>query len=169
MLARLIALFRKERTTVVDRAQRAAEQLMEDESLTDELDDAEAGRLLDWGIGLSGYLVRHIYRSGGADEAEAEERLDNQLGTLRRVMRKINKLVGSLPAAPPEMIAARLAEALGLAAQLPRVMVALPTDPLSAALNLRGLTPADALESILKQITLEESLDDQAKQFTTEE
>jgi hypothetical protein len=136
-----------------DRARRAAAQLQEDESLTEDMDDAEAGRLLDWGATLSRYLVG---RTAELDDAQAEELLEAQLGSLRRAIRKIGKLIGLLPDAPPEMAAARLMEALDHAAQLPGVTITRSADLLAEALTMRRLSPGEALELVLRQITMEE-------------
>jgi hypothetical protein len=64
------------------RARRAVESILENESLTADLDDVEAQRLLEWGIVHAKRLA-----------AENRGSLDDELGALRRLMRGINKLL----------------------------------------------------------------------------
>ena len=64
------------------RARRAVESILENESLTADLDDVEAQRLLEWGIVHAKRLA-----------AENRESLDDELNALRWLMRGINKLV----------------------------------------------------------------------------
>ena len=64
------------------RARRAVESILENESLTADLDDVEAQRLLEWGIVHAKRLA-----------AENRESLDDELNALRRLMRGINKLL----------------------------------------------------------------------------
>lgn len=64
------------------RARRAVESILENESLTADLEDLEAQRLLEWGSVHAKRLA-----------AENRESLDDELGTLRRLMRGFNKLL----------------------------------------------------------------------------
>lgn len=64
------------------RARRAVESILENESLTADLDDVEAQRLLEWGTAHAKRLA-----------AENRESLDDELNALRWLMRGINKLV----------------------------------------------------------------------------
>jgi len=63
------------------RIRRAAESLLDSESVTADLNDDEARRLLEWGIG-------HARRLAMAER----EALEDDLGALRKLMRGINKL-----------------------------------------------------------------------------
>ena len=75
---------------------RAAERLLEDESLTADLTDDAARILLDWGLGQ-------------VENLSQEE--PSRLASLRRSMRSINKQAGkALPEAQAERVRALLAE-----------------------------------------------------------
>jgi hypothetical protein len=138
--------------TVEERAQQAAEQLLGDESLTDEMQDAEAQTLLDWGIAFSQRLSENTLEM---DDAIAEEYLSAALPNLRRVIRRTNKLVGSLPQADTEMIAGSLAAIFESAAQVPELAATPPGDLSTLAGSLAQLSPADALAQILSLLDWE--------------
>lgn len=127
-------------------AQRVAEQLLGDESLTGEMNDPEAQTLLDWGIGLSKQLCE---QNAGMDDAQAEEYLSTALPNLRRVIRRINKLIGRLPYAETEMIAGGLAGIFESAASVPGLVSIAPADLGALSANLAQLPPAGALAQIL--------------------
>jgi hypothetical protein len=72
------------------RVERVAESILENESLTADLDDAAAKELLDWGI----VCVERIARStAGMDEDQAEDAMYQRLQATRRLMRGVNKMV----------------------------------------------------------------------------
>jgi hypothetical protein len=73
--------------TLEDRKRRAVEQLLEDESLTDDLVDEAASVLLDWGIRQLDAAFR------GSDGLSPPE-LRRCSSRLRRMMRRINERVG---------------------------------------------------------------------------
>lgn len=138
--------------TIEERARQAAEQLLDDEGLTAEMQDAEAQTLLDWGIAFSRRLSEHTF---GMDDISAEEYLSAALPNLRRVIRRINKLIGSLSQADIELSVSRLAGIFESAAQVPDLAAA-PSDDLAAlAGNLAQLPSADALAQILSLLDWE--------------
>lgn len=138
--------------TIEERAQQAAEQLLDDESLTGEMQDAEAQTLLDWGLAFSRRLSEHTF---GMDDATAEAYLSAALPNLRRVIRRTNKLIGSLPQADTEMLAGGLTGIFESAAQVPELAAALPGDLTTLAGSLAQLPPADALAQILSLLDWE--------------
>jgi hypothetical protein len=72
---------------ITQRADRAAESILENESLTADLDDAAAQALLDWGV----TCVRMIAReTTGLDEVAAERAMLPRLRATRRLMRQVN-------------------------------------------------------------------------------
>ncbi len=76
---------------------RAAELILEDESLTADLTDDAARILLDWGVARA----KGLYR----------EELDSNLSALRRTMKSINREAGKVaPEAQVERVQALLAE-----------------------------------------------------------
>ncbi len=70
------------------RTQRVAQSLLENESLTADLDDAQAQVLLDWALERAETIVQ---RTAGLGEAEAEEELGPRLRALRRLLRRVNQ------------------------------------------------------------------------------
>ncbi|MCP4541198.1 MAG: hypothetical protein GY832_29040 [Chloroflexi bacterium] len=66
------------------------EGILENESLTSDLDDAAAQVLLDWGTAC----VKMIAQStAGLDDVEAEEIMSPRLRATRRLMRQVNRRV----------------------------------------------------------------------------
>jgi hypothetical protein len=138
--------------TIEERAQQAAEQLLDDEGLTDEMQDAEAQTLLDWGIAFSRRLSEHTLNM---DDARAEEYLSAALPNLRRVIRRTNKLIGSLPQADTEMLVSSLTGIFESAAKVPELAADPPSDPAALVGTLAQLPPADALAQILSRLDWE--------------
>lgn len=72
-------------------------RMLESENLTDELQDADAQWLLDWGINRLDQVLQGVLR-----EDEANERVTALMG----VLRKINRMVGARSSKDPEALAA---------------------------------------------------------------
>lgn len=128
------------------RIQWAAEQILGDESLTDALDDAPAKRLLDWGVAASKRLCE---QTAGMDEAGAQAWLEGALPNLRQVIRRVNKLAGSLLYTEAEMLAGSAAGIIEAARAVPGLLASEPPDPESLAAGLAGQPPAAAVDRIL--------------------
>ncbi len=79
--------------------ERFAERMLEIENLTDELEDAEAQLLLDWGIAELGPLLADVQ-----DSEAAGEKANGLIG----LMRKINRLVGRMTGKAPDQLAEEL-------------------------------------------------------------
>ncbi len=69
--------------------ERAAESITGDPGLRDELTDAEAMPLIDWGVAQSVALAQRAARM------ESPEVLDDSLRNIRKIMKRINRLVGA--------------------------------------------------------------------------
>ena len=69
------------------------DRLLESENLTDELQDADANWLLDWGISQLDAILQ-----GVPDEDEADEKVTAWMRTLR----KINRMLGARDGCSPE-------------------------------------------------------------------
>jgi hypothetical protein len=83
---------------------RAAEQILEDASLTADLVDDAAQSLLDWGVAQANAITER------AEELTQDE-LDAYLANLRRTMKRINRQAGQAePKAQTEQVQALLAE-----------------------------------------------------------
>lgn len=74
------------------RKERAAESILGNEQLTAELDDAAAGALLEWALACTGSIVSD---TAGMDDDQAEEVMAPRMTATRRMMRNVNRLVGS--------------------------------------------------------------------------
>ncbi|MEW5871165.1 MAG: hypothetical protein AB1894_17960 [Chloroflexota bacterium] len=72
------------------RARRAAESILENESLTAELDDREANVLVEWGVACAKAAAR---QTAGMEDAQAEQALDANLRATRQLMRQVSKWV----------------------------------------------------------------------------
>jgi hypothetical protein len=134
--------------------QRVAEQLLEDSSLTGDLDDSEARRLIEWALPISKQLVEQTFNM---TEAQAEAHLYPTLKNLRRVMRRINKLVGSLASSTPDERVTLLEKIFEAAGEIPILEFTPPTVLESEAENLQGLAPNEALSKLIGYFTPEET------------
>jgi len=74
-----------------NRERRAAEQLLEDERLTDGLVDEAARLLLDWGM-------TRLDAASRPSERLSRTELSACVSRLRRIMRRVNKLAGQTSA-----------------------------------------------------------------------
>ena len=70
------------------RIQQAAESILENEALTDNLDDEGGQALLDWGVALAKQVAQ---ATAGMDEAAAETAMADKLAAVRRLLRAVNK------------------------------------------------------------------------------
>jgi len=115
------------------------ERILEVENLTDNLEDSQAKRLLDWGIGQLPVLLADLADPIGAAE---------KTGDLMRVMRSINRLIPDRAALSPDDLS-DLAEKA--AAAFPKARVSM--DAGAAAAALAGLDAGQALEYLLGFVT----------------
>lgn len=136
--------------TVEERKQQAVEQLLTDSSLTDNLDDKEANRLIEWANGLAGMLAMHTVAMG---DEQADEYLSTRLGDLRKMLRGINKLGGNLPDAGEEEVAAQLDTLFAQATEIPVLRCALPENVREYAKKLQGRSPDIAVGSLLATLS----------------
>ncbi len=72
------------------RIDRAVESILENESLTADLDDAAARVLLDWGIACARMIAQG---SAGLNDLQAEQFMSPRLRATRRLMRVVNRWV----------------------------------------------------------------------------
>jgi hypothetical protein len=71
---------------------RVAQSLLENERLTDDVDDAAASVILEWGIACARQIVES---TAGMDDAQAEEATYLFLRAVRRLMRSVNRWVAT--------------------------------------------------------------------------
>ena len=114
------------------------ERMLEVENLTDELEDAQANWLLNWGISrLDGVLQGAADAEAGGDKANA----------LMAVMRKINRMAGARRKADPETLAGDFAALSNLFSTAFGIEVAAtPAECGLAAARLPKLSHQEAVE-----------------------
>lgn len=95
------------------RIRRAAESILENESLTAGLDDATAKVLLDWGVACAEAIAQG---TAGLSDNEAEAVMSPRLGATRRLMRQVRRWVVNRLEMDSEASARLLAEILEQAA-----------------------------------------------------
>lgn len=136
-----------------DRRQRAVERILGDVSLTDYLDDAQGHSLLDWGAKLARWQV---VQTAVMSAEQAEAFIDEQVQAVRKVIRRINRLVGELPELAVDEIAERLGAIFETAAGLSGTQVRRPDDLDGYAARLRAMEQGAALASIMGALEGEE-------------
>lgn len=98
---------------IAQRTRQAVESLLENETLTDDLDDEAADALLQWGIDCAKRIVQDTAVVGdtlSADEAAVEAVTYPRMRALRRMLREINEWASEENASDPaalSQIAAR--------------------------------------------------------------
>jgi hypothetical protein len=106
--------------------ERFTERILETENLTDELDDADANQLLDWGIARLDTVLQGV---------KDEETAGNRVNSLMAVMRKINRITGSYARQSPQALAEDLATLRDLFAAAFGSQAASAGAPANAAAN----------------------------------
>jgi len=72
---------------ISDRLNRLSETILDNESLTDQLDDDSAKVLFDWGFAA---LSTVVAATDGMDKIQAESRMESTMRGLSRLMRLVN-------------------------------------------------------------------------------
>jgi hypothetical protein len=133
-----------------DRLQRAADAILGDESLTDEMDDAPASRLLDWAVGVSKQIAG---QTADMQDDQAVAYLDDKMQTLRKVVRRVNKLIGTAAASGDTIeLVETLQKVMEAASEVEGLTPAAPADLNAAAERLKAMPAEDALNEILSYI-----------------
>ncbi len=130
-----------------DLARRAAEQLLGDASLRDELTDSEAQPLIDWGLAQATALAR-----SAAALPDAEPVVDEAVKGLRRLMKRINRFIGLRAYHDPDALAGELDRLRVVSAKLYGERPALlPDDAARYALvdEIDGLGNDEVVERLL--------------------
>ena len=134
-----------------DRIRQAVTQITGNVSLTDEMDDAAAAILLEWGSTMATHLV---HASADQPPEQAEQYMEANMPNLRRVMRRINGTIGSLSYESPEEIAERLSGLFEAAQQTPPLTdCEVPGEMSLVAFGLKQKSQTDAVTAILRLLT----------------
>lgn len=106
----LSAQAESEESVLAEREQRLAESLLDNESLTDGLDDAAANQLIEWGMALA----RHAARSTrGMDKERVKAEMDKRREQTGRALRMARNLASRTREADPEAVQALLSRLTG--------------------------------------------------------
>lgn len=97
------------------RINRAAESLLDNETLTADLDDAIAQSLIDWGLACSQSIAT---ATRGLDDQAAETYISPKLRAVRLLMRQVNQWVARSGEMDEQTSAASLRELIELAASI---------------------------------------------------
>jgi len=98
---------------LAQRATRAAESILENESLTADLDDVAANVLIEWGVACAKMIVQS---TASLDSAQAEEAMAPRLRAIRQLMRAVNNWTANQRGMDAEANAASLARIIEQAA-----------------------------------------------------
>ena len=100
------------------RTLRAAEAILQSESLTADLRDAEAEVLLEWGLARAEACAR---KTRHLADAQANARIAGGISTIRKSMRRINALLAERTHFSPTQLTRRMEDLISVAVALPRV------------------------------------------------
>ncbi len=95
---------------------RAAESILGDAGLRDELTDDEARPLIEWGLRQASAMARRVVAEAALQSSM--ETLDDSLTSLRRLMKRINRLVGRRGEGDPERLRKDFARLASLSEKL---------------------------------------------------
>lgn len=135
---------------IYERQQRAIEQLTGDAALTDNMSDEQAEQVLQWGTRAASWLA---VQTAELDEAQAQAMLEPKLEALRRIVRRLDSLMGELPDAGQDEVAERLAKLFQPLADLPELTGDVPLELDELAGRLTEGSPDEALAILLTLLT----------------
>lgn len=96
-------------SAVAARARQLEAQILDDSSVTDDLDDTPAKVLLEWGLQAARRIAE---ATAGQPDVQAGEVMDAAIVSLRRTMRRVGKLVADFDSLAPDELADKLAGVL---------------------------------------------------------
>lgn len=132
-----------------DRITQAVTGITGNMSLTEDMDDVEAAALLDW----ASRVVREVVLlTVEMEDAPAEAHLDPILSEVRRVMRRINDIIGGLSDLPAEELVRSLSAMFDARAGVPVAVNTIPGDFEELAGEIAAATRAEALTLILQYV-----------------
>jgi len=143
--------------TPEERASLAESQIIGDEGLTGDLEDAEATRLINWAVILARRLAM---QTASMDPAKADAFYEATMPVLRRIVRKINVIGGGLPDGSAELIEPDVEVVFQSSMQLPGLMASPTIDVEALSHLLAGMTAMDAINKLTSMLTLEEQVND---------
>lgn len=137
-----------------DRIRSVVLQITEDMSLTEDMEDAEAMILLDWGARIARRLTLLTVEM---TDDQAREALDDHVVNLRRTMRRVNSLIGSKrDALSVDEVATKVSPIFDTAAEVPVLQPDRPEDISQFAAQLSFLSAGSTLRAILARLSPDE-------------
>jgi len=137
-----------------DRVQRVVLQITEDMSLTEDMDDAEAMTLLDWGSTMARRLTLYTVEM---QEEDADSFLEDQIYRLRKTIRRINSFIGSkLGGASVDDQAMKIGAIFEAAQDVPVLEPNQPDNMNQFAAQLSFVSASGTLNAILSRLAPEE-------------
>ncbi len=137
---------------VEERVRELIEQIAGDASLTDDMEDTQAQQLLAWGMARAQWLAS---RSADMDALQAEGYLEAQMQALRHLIRRINRLMGTLLQADAPTLAHRLQQIFEAADLVDSVSSDPPADLHAAAQQIAALPADAALAQVMAYLKVE--------------
>lgn len=131
---------------IEERRQQAIEQVTGDMSLTENLSDSQAEHMLSWATRSASWLA---VQTAEMDEAEAAPYLEEKLAGLRKIIRRVNNLMGDLPDAAEDEVAEILEKVFRPVDDLPELGCQVPDDLDALATRLKEAEPDVALAFLL--------------------
>ena len=134
-----------------DRVRSVVLQITGDMSLTEDMDDDEAAILLEWGSRIARRLTLTTVEM---PDEQARQALDSHVVNLRRIMRRINSLIGGKQdGAATQDLAANVSSIFEAAAEMPVLQVNQPDDISQFAAQLSFLSARGALGASLTRLS----------------
>lgn len=136
---------------MTDRAQRAAETILTDPTLTDNLDDQPAQVLIDWSIDVAKQVADYTSNMG---QQAALSHIEGEMVGVRRILRRVNSLYAMRADASLEEINAKLNKLYAGADDVTIVEARPIPDQTLIAEGVKNLPPSDGIRQILGQFVV---------------
>ena len=127
---------------VEERGKRAAQSILENESLTEDLDDATGSVLLAWGIASAQSIAADTAHWG---EDEATQAIDERLRSLRRMLKAVSRWLQAQTRGDAEMAVDALKRVIELAGLVYGTSFTAPSAEACASLSSPSDSPAALL------------------------
>lgn len=135
-----------DRRALRQRGRMAAEPLLENSSLRDNMDDDQAQQLLDWGLA---HTKAKVEQTITLPEEEAVPEIEKQVSAVSRVMHHLNKLVQQLPKASEAEVQQELQTLTEELGQVEEINPDLATQLQQIAQQRQTLAPRDLTNHLL--------------------
>lgn len=132
------------------RLQQVAEQILTDSSLTDDMNDAEATRLIDWAVNVAKGLA---LQTANMDDVTAEDYLYPPMKSLRKTVKRFNKLFANMQDMDDEAFQQSIGDIYATAKDV-YVLDAPEGRGLFDFAQFKNLTPVEQVSELLAKLNL---------------